>query len=289
MTSDILDSIDKNARIIFYPSSCQYSDEFQQVPYDVVILNAYLIGPPRRVGKVYYLNLDNNELLGLLAAKGLRISALVIIRDGCSEGGNYECIARDSFFGRLIPIMADQFDYFSDHGWRRRNVPAQFAEFETPPYLDPFINNSQPLGSVRAYHVTTFSTVESDFILGRIRMRIIRDSIWRGRSLSDLTVVRTKQNQRFAIQNYLKGRFGNYNLIGTFEFATGEPMTSIEHILQKADDLKLPRISLMPIANGAYANIADEVQQWKKDYPVEIDFYHLNAGDFRYFRSRQAG
>src|SRR6267378_3559367 len=105
----MLDTIDTNAKVIFYPSSCSYSEDFQTLPYDAVILNSNGIHRSGKFGKVYCLNLDNNEALGIFAAKGIRLAALVIIRDGCSEGGNYECIASASFFGRLMPVMQDDF------------------------------------------------------------------------------------------------------------------------------------------------------------------------------------
>jgi hypothetical protein len=142
MTNYVLDAIDRTARVIFYPSSCGYSHEFQAVPYDAVILNSNANRRRERIGKVYCLNYDNNELLGLFLAKGIRLSAIVIIRDGCVEGGNYECATGDGFFGRLMPVVADQLDYFRDHEPRPIDVPARFVEFEAPDYLEPFTKNS---------------------------------------------------------------------------------------------------------------------------------------------------
>ena len=189
MAAHILDSIDRNARVIFYPSSCEYSDDFQAVPFDTLVLNSKAFRRSEKIGKVYCLNFDNNELLGLFAAKGIRLSAMIVIRDGCAEGGNYECVATDNFFERLMPVMADRFAYFYDHGPDKEadngndhgrpstDVPAEFVEFETPAYLESFIRHSEPLGAVRAFRVTPSPVVERDFILGQIRVRIIRDSI----------------------------------------------------------------------------------------------------------------
>jgi hypothetical protein len=83
MTASLLESIGRDAKVLFYPSSCGYSDEFQNVPYDAVILNSRSIRASERKGKVYCLNRDNNELLGLLHAKGIRLSGMLVIRDGC--------------------------------------------------------------------------------------------------------------------------------------------------------------------------------------------------------------
>src|SRR6266850_5751974 len=139
MSVRMLDTIDRSGKVVFYPSSCRYSDDFQALPYDAVVLNSKGIRRPGKYGKVYCLNLDNNEALGLFAAKGIRLSAMVIIRDGCSEGGNYECIASASFFGRLMPVMQDDFSYFTDHGPIPRHTPVRFSEVAAPTYLKTLV------------------------------------------------------------------------------------------------------------------------------------------------------
>lgn len=291
MSHHILDTIDKDSKVIFYPSSCDYSEEFQDVPYDVVILNSNIMGREAQKGKVYCLNYDNNELLGLFLVRGIRISAIVIICDGCVEGGNYECVAGDGFFGRLMPVMAEKFDFFCDHQaitlepFIPIDVPAHFDEFETPNYLEPFKKHSDPLNNVKSFHVTTFSVTEKELVLGRIRVKIIRDSIWRDYNQSDLVIVKKIGSSKDAIPNYLRGLLPNGNLVERFEFVTQPRMSSISNLLQKAEEKQLSRLSFIPIAQGSYRKIANEIQSWSKDYPKEIFFYHLNGNDFEYLKS----
>lgn len=284
MSTHILDSIDRNSKVIFYPSSCDYSDEFQDTPYDVVILNSRSIRQQQRIKKVYCLNYDNNELLGLFLAKGITISSLIIIRDGCVEGGNYECIAKDGFFGRLMPVMAEKLDYFCDHASFSNDVPAHFDMFQRPAYLEPFIKFSDPLQDVKSFHITSTRVDETNLILGRIRLRIVRDSIWRGFDQSDLMVVKTSGSSKWAIPNYLKGLLPEKDLSKRFEFVTTSRMTSIEHLLERAAANRLHRLSIMPIG-GRYRKIRNEIESWSEDYPHEISFYHLNANDFQDLKS----
>lgn len=284
MVERILDSIDRRAKVLFYPSSCCYSDQFQDAPYDVVILNSKSIRSAERIGKVYCLNVDNNELLGLFHVKGIPLSAALIIRDGCVEGGNYECAAGEGFFGRLLPVAADTFDFFRDHGPSPLDVPARFEEFETPAYLEPFVRRSDPLGPLKSFHVTAFSKSERDFLLGRIRVVVVWDSIWRGYDQSDLVVVKKRGSTRRAIPNYLRGLLPNADLAQKFEFVTTSRLTSIQHLLQKAEDRKLSRLSLIPLGDGRYKTLADEIQRWHGNYPQEIYLYHLNRGDYQYFK-----
>jgi hypothetical protein len=283
MKNSILDALDPSNKVILYPSSCAYSDDFQQVPFDAIILNSYEMRLNERRGKVYCFKFDNNELLGMLAARRLRLAAVVIIRDGCSEGGNYECAAGYNFFGRVLPVVNDEFEYFCDHNFSQ-DVPARFREMELPDYMQPFIVNSGPRGRVRAFRVTPVRSVERNFILGRIRMEIVRDTIWRELNAASILVVKTDRAIRSAVPNYLKGLQVDSRIRDNVECVTQTPITSIRPYLELALDRKKPRLAIMPIGKGSYENIAAEIRAWEKEYPSEIGFYHLNATDFRYFK-----
>lgn len=285
----LLDTIDKNARVVFYPSSGRYSREFQVVPYDVVILNSHNMPRNERIGKVYCFNYDNNELLGLLFAKGIKLSAVVIIRDGCVEGGNYECVARESFFGRLMPVVTEPFDLFCDHEEFQIDAPARFEQFKTPSHLEPFIRLSEPLGDIRSFHVTISPVVERDFILGTIRVKIIWDSIWRDFEQSDLVVVKTIGSTTRSIPYYLSGLLPGEIHQSKFEFVRKSRLTSIAALLKKANEEKLARLSLVPLAGGRYRRIVDEIRNWNGEYPRTIAFYHLNANDYQYLKSLRVG
>jgi hypothetical protein len=188
-----------------------------------------------------------------------------------------------------MPVVADTFELFRDHGPRRLDVPAHFQEFETPPYLKPFIEKSDPLGPIKSFHVKPFSRIERDILLGRIRVAVVWDSIWRGLDQSDLVVVKRIGSTRRAIPNYLRGLLPNADLTERFEFVTTSRVTSIQHLLQKAEDRKLSRLALIPLGGGRYRRTADEIQCWSGDYPEEVCLYHLNRNDFEYFKALQTG
>ncbi len=285
MSHQIIDAIDKSSKIIFYPSSCGYSDEFQNVPYELVILNSHEIKQKEKKGNVYCLNYDNNELLGLLFARGISISAVVIIRDGCIEGGNYECVLEDGFFGRLMPVASKSFKYFCDHEPATVDAPAQSDKIDTPDYLIPFISNSDPINKIKSFHVKLKPKIEKVFKHGNILVRIIWDSIWCEYNRSELVVIKKIGSSKKAVENYLKGLLSNDNLYEKFEYVTQSRMGSIDRLLHKAEKKHLSRISLIPIAGGRYKKIAREIQLWSNDYPKEIDFFHLNKDDYKDLKS----
>jgi hypothetical protein len=136
--------------------------------------------------------------------------------------------------------------------------------------------------------VKPFSRIERDFLLGRIRVAVVWDSIWRGYEPSDLVVVKRIGRPASAVPNYLKGLLPNADLAEKFEFVTTSRMTSIQLLLERAADTKLSRLSLTPVGGGRYRQIADEIRRWSGDYPKEVFLYHLNRNDFEYFKALQA-
>ena len=58
---------------------------------------------------------DNNDVLRRIVRAGHQLGLFVGIRDGCSEGGNYECVHNNPFLSRVLEASADEFSYFSDH------------------------------------------------------------------------------------------------------------------------------------------------------------------------------
>ena len=97
-------------------------------------------------------------------------------------------------------------------------------------------------------------------------------------------VATTIGSQERAVTNYLAGLVPHGDLAEQCEFVTAPPLRSIAHILRKVEAQKRPRLLLMPTSRGDYSQIAREIEQWGGSYPQEIVFYHLDAGDFAYFR-----
>lgn len=58
---------------------------------------------------------DNNLVLDRLQLARLQVHHFVGICDGCSEGGNYECVHERPFVQRLMRVAADGMCYSTDH------------------------------------------------------------------------------------------------------------------------------------------------------------------------------
>lgn len=78
---------------------------------------------------------DNNAALERIRLSGLKIHTFVGICDGCSEGGNYECVHKEPFLGKLLTASADRLEYFTDHSEflqtprsrKNRGMPPEFS------------------------------------------------------------------------------------------------------------------------------------------------------------------
>lgn len=58
---------------------------------------------------------DNNRTLRRIHEAGLKVHHFVGICDGCSEGGNHECVHERPFVSRLLQVGAKDMKYTTDH------------------------------------------------------------------------------------------------------------------------------------------------------------------------------
>lgn len=77
---------------------------------------------------------DNNAALERIRLSGLKIHTFVGICDGCSEGGNYECVHKEPFLGKLLTASEDRLEYFTDHS-DILQIPRTLFNYERPQYF----------------------------------------------------------------------------------------------------------------------------------------------------------
>jgi hypothetical protein len=198
----------------------------------------------------------------------------------------------DGFFGRLMPIAAPRLTLVTDHfhdrafpdGRRARlpDIPARFVESGEPPrYLYPFITHSDPLGPIQTYEVAFQPSLECETLIGSVRLQVLRDSIWSGLEERQLMIVKAAGAERTAVHHYLAG-------LGPTGRAVIQQVTTragaIRPFLEMAQELRIDTLSLRSIAAGKSATIAAELRDWRASHPSTVRFYHLNAGDFAFFR-----
>lgn len=58
---------------------------------------------------------DNNDVLAKITESRWKIDVFVGIRDGCTEGGNYECVHKNPFLEKLLAAASSPLVYFTNH------------------------------------------------------------------------------------------------------------------------------------------------------------------------------
>ncbi len=279
----LLDKESIKGSIIFYPSSCGYSDEFQEVPYDNVILNSNVHRESFKKGKVYCLKCDNNEILGEFIKRGIKISTLVVINDGCREGGNYECAARSGYLGRYMAVTDDVFLFVTNHLKEKPHLPINFKEIKPPQFLDIFLKYSNHVRESMCWEGELITDTVKYYTLGRVRIKVVWDSIWRHyRDYQIVFISRTHGSQQ-ATEHFLK--YYPWDGSARLKWYIDElPVDSIQQYLHEAARVNAEKIAFIPFAQGKYSRVIEEISNWSCDFPKEIGFFHLHYNDYRSIR-----
>ena len=128
----------------------------------------------------YFFLKDNNEVLQLLEACNIKLSLFVGVRDGCEEGGNYQCTNAIPFLEQVIALACDDgMDVYVDH--------SRFLE-EYPNFIfgDRLIQwqgitskefNDHPIGEIKHYIVSKHTPQVWEWKNENIHLTLEYDSI----------------------------------------------------------------------------------------------------------------
>lgn len=279
----LLDDEPLKGSSILYPSSCKYSDDFQDVPFDNVILCSGCHPVSKKDGRVYSLKCDNNALLGEFIRREIKLDTLVVINDGCNEGGNYECAARDGYLGRFLAAAKNSFTFITNHLSRKPRIPVGFKTIPIPDYLDVFLSSSDPVDreTLKCWQGTLINDSGIIRTIGNITVRIVRDTIWN--HFRDYKLVYLPKYNG-TVNDRPNRSMDYFNPWGDSEdcrrFLDNPPVKSILPCLEEAYRLKVDRIAFTPFAKGNYSKAIDEIRSWPHCFPKEIAFFHLHKNDF---------
>ncbi len=277
---DLLQNIDRTGTVFFYPSSCSYQEEFQALPFDNVILNSRSFRENCKIGKVFCTNIDNNALLGVFKKLDINITDIVIIRDGCMEGGNYECCSRSNFLGKAIGIQKSSFNVYSCHGFSRvPDIPANIESAGVPEFVSMLRFFSDPLGDQRGFKISPRTYDKKEFKLGQIKVGIRRESITASLADYDLVLLRDSFPLINSFQSFVKGE--GLHPKEKFFVIKSQSDASFKEFLERAKNSKWQKVAALPFGKGRYQNVLSEIEEHSSSSLQEIDFYHLHKSDYR--------
>lgn len=300
-----LNSIDSNGTTVLYPSSCNYNRNFQQIEFDNIILcSNELSGGSSKIGKVLSLEFDNNEVLGALRRRNIKLNAIVIICDGCVEGGNYECCADMPFIKKLIPLMSEDFNFYSDHGkFHEENYMSNnnfsIESIEIPNFVNIFRQYSK--GKIRLIHGWKIKKLDQNSI--DIKAKIVsfanieiceysEDICNANIFIGDLFVQNISKidfengfpvyGKFEAIENYLKGLF----LLKSITSMKQKKITDFENenfyefMLNEANDKKIEIVTYISYLADDNKNIYEYLKNWEGEYPKKINLFSIKHNGF---------
>lgn len=284
-------------KVLLYLSSTPFKQEYLALPYDYVILNSqelseneYGEGPIMLVDdKVILMAFDNNKTVRILKEQGVKIQCFVGIIDGCGEGGNYECINTNSFFGRLSPILDDKIYYITDHfgGYSKMeealvsdlgflNVHYEPTEsFDNSLLFDESVFLSEYLRSLDDVCVIPLARTKMKEIkrtVGKITIILSHASIWDYDKGFDCIIhndLRCEGHENYFPQNPVR----NYIPVHEVQHKT------FDKFLEMAENNKWESIAMVTYLKGRYQEVVDACRAWQGDFPTWIHFFYLEQND----------
>lgn len=287
----------KGKTVMLYLSSNSFNEGYLEMPYDYVILNSYTFSERENQplsamkiinGKVILMPYDNNRALRILKGAGVKIKCFVGINDGCSEGGNHECVNNSSFFGRLSPILDDEIYYITDHFDNARDLEGLTGKlgflnthYEVTEFFDEelitfdenvFYGDPQ----YRKEHIWFIPLRRKDdmtrgYRLGNIYISASHASIWEHEDEFDC-IIHGNMSQKAAV-----------NYVPEPQKRCYMPLHMVDKdpswLLRKAEKNRWKRIGLIPYLQGHYQEFLAICKEWKGKYPEAIQFFHLEERD----------
>jgi hypothetical protein len=263
---------------------------------------------------------DNNRVFALLQKLNLKLSAFVGICDGCSEGGNYECVNSEPWLSKvfahfLFPHPKRSCYYITDHMEVEADVQSianrhNYQIHEHRSFQIPF--NHHGSGTIRYHKITvktsaddpTWITSKSNDLIRDIRRlysdlaswELINkrfDFVWKSPTGLQVTLECDDMNRHTA---ELDGEFGsetskskrtniiripNWTEVDSGEFAR----IITEHAMRNQWNV----VGIIAFGQGNHANFLAYLKAWEGEYPKKIRVFHLDLNDFADIRPQFDG
>lgn len=287
-----------NARIGFYPSSGTVIENFNfdSLPLDFIICSDYDI-QEKHVGKIITVKAENNTCLRIILESGLKLDAIFAIQDGFFGGNNFEFVNSVGFLSRLLPALKNKFILVNNarnksfHDFGSAPVKQIKARKEIEMYRTGIYSTFDR--NVKSYKVVKYQKDYPKFKNIKIdefrSIRVYRKSIWEDQKVLDGIFINTLENKSGKKKESLMHYWPNDYLADKIcDINSYTTEGSLIPLLKFANESSMKRIGITPFAERKNTNRSpDEIYQalkeilaWHCKYPEQINFYHLDKGDY---------
>jgi hypothetical protein len=234
---------------------------------------------------IYFFFIDNNEVLSIIDHFFGKIDLYIGFRDGCVEGGNYECVNRYPFLEKVVlSANPNGMDIYIDHS----NFLDQYNQYIFGDRIIRFVGelplkfNNDPIGPTRHYKVESHKPVRYLWESGLIKLTVEHDSILNHITTLD-GIFCSPLCRKIAI---------NKNFPST-KIETQPPYffkpdlrlnwqakDSLERLLDQAEKRGWYKIGVTAFGLGDHVEFMDVLGKRKPSKPTWLRIFHLEEGDF---------
>ncbi|XZE56638.1 hypothetical protein SH139x_002761 [Planctomycetaceae bacterium SH139] len=263
---------------------------YASVPFDRVVLVDQAIPAIRVSEKVLSVRSDCTDFVWECISQGVKFDAVVIINEGCQEGGGSYPLHSDFFLGMLTQIVRENYVHLAcpsyyETCFRSMRMNKRFLDIpfnnelinsSHSAYIDPEIFSSW--GARSRVWLMRRSHRSRRFQVGGMTIYIRHASLWDEESSYDTFLIpyRLTRSHAFGkIPAYVRNRICT---IRPLRSTADADFTSFTQFMTETRN-KETRVAIAPWANGQYQEAIQAILS-SPNPKLELHFCHLQQNDF---------
>jgi hypothetical protein len=308
---------------LVYFASGEFKPEYEKLPFDDIYLidfcnfkdnsqeentNVNSEYEPLRIGKVTCLGMECLRAVDYLKSKNVKIDYYVALDDNGCFGQKLKCPLYATFLiGYVMQILNDEFVYITNlkkcYGDTDKSVID--LPYEITPilkgdsrYIDPKVFTTRGVRDVELFQMSKINSITDIAIDSKVKVSVIRDSIWNYYDELDLIVHSIsdlerrsffKEIPKVTTWNHIIEHEGIYCL-----YLLSEKVWKSKFEIDKDLDIifaqcvkdKVNKIGFTPHGKRSYDIFAEKVKNYKEEYPKEILLFHLNKHNYKELKTK---
>ncbi|MDR2643532.1 MAG: hypothetical protein LBC74_12145 [Planctomycetaceae bacterium] len=310
---------------LIYFASGAFKPEYENLPFDNIYLidlwsfknkakkfenpNDYIEFEPLRIGKVTCVNSECLKAVNYLKSQNVKADCYVTANTSCHSRPKRCPLGLPFFIGYVMPILKDDYVHITNlkkyYGSTDKNVidlPYEIDQItkDDNRYIDPAIFVHGNTKDVEIFRMRKKCEVVNIAIDSKIKISVIRDSIWNYYDKLDLVVHSVSDFERrnffdripkVITWNHLvrsKRVYCLYSLSENVWQSKFEISNDLDAIFAHCVQNKINKVGFMPWGNGNYNVFVEKIQNYKNKYPKEIILFHLNKNDYKELTTKYA-
>jgi len=292
---EVLSRILPDHKNLLYLASGPFRRDYETLDFDNVVLVDKNPFPdyeqPNQPGpRISCVQSDCAKFLVDSIEADVKFDVVVIINEGWDEGGFSYPLHTDWFLGLLVAAVRDDYVHIACHEYYREKAWAIYHKFLHLPFtktelnhdddgfLDPQIFCDMHWQGAKAWHMQRTER-RGSFELGNVHCSVRHQSVWENREDYDLIIVPEpfgKERELWlpSIQARVKTMQAAWTPAGL-----KPDFDTLEELLCYCHRNRVTRVAMLPWALGKYKESECLIREYNQG-PLQIDFYHLNEGDF---------